>query len=424
MRKTLPPLFILFLFQSSFGQQRQEVIDYIAKYKDIAIAEMVRCKIPASITLAQGIHESNCGKSPLATNANNHFGIKCKSDWEGKKYFHNDDAPNECFRVYEHAVDSYKDHSEFLQNRSRYAALFDIPITDYKAWAVTLKTAGYATNPKYPQILISTIENYNLDQYDNIGLAMMQHKEKPAEKPVLALNEKSEKAVSKPAKSAVKEIIEPEAVKNNKREEYKVNGLLAIKAQGNEDPLKIAFDYNLDYAHVLLFNDLADGERFKDGEYIFLQNKRSKATEEKYVVKAGETMWDISQKFGIKLRELYQKNRMKLTESEQVYGGEVVYLQDKNPTMPHIMAYGDFLKYQDSLAAERATTAKAKSYNDKKESKPAKKQFEPTGQYKVQESDTLYSIARKFNVSVDELKALNKLPDMRIRPGQTLVVSR
>ncbi|HWB62513.1 MAG TPA: glucosaminidase domain-containing protein, partial [Chitinophagales bacterium] len=174
--------FLLMLLVAAFAvlsaqqQQSPDVLAYIAKYKDIAIQEMVRCKIPASITLAQGIHESNCGKSALAMQANNHFGIKCHTseDWDGKKYFQDDDAPNECFRSYSNASQSYLDHSNFLVTRTRYAGLFQLPINDYKSWAYGLKADGYATNPKYSQILISTIELYNLTQYDEIGIARIK----------------------------------------------------------------------------------------------------------------------------------------------------------------------------------------------------------------------------------------------------------
>jgi flagellum-specific peptidoglycan hydrolase FlgJ len=139
---------------------------YIQQYKDVAIAEMKRSRIPASITLAQGILESGNGNSRLATEANNHFGIKCKKEWTGRTLYEDDDAPQECFRAYPTAEDSYRDHSDFLMKSSRYAFLFDLTPTDYKGWAEGLKKAGYATNPNYPQLLINFIEKHNLQQYD------------------------------------------------------------------------------------------------------------------------------------------------------------------------------------------------------------------------------------------------------------------
>src|SRR5689334_15396739 len=158
--------FITLLSFSGLTQTKPDIIKYIRQYKHIAIEEMVRTGIPASITLAQGILESGCGKSPLSTNANNHFGIKCKSDWTGKKYFQDDDEAQECFRVYEHAEASYVDHSDFLLTRYRYAPLFQLRADDYKSWETGLKEVGYATNPSYAQMLVTYIEGYNLHEFD------------------------------------------------------------------------------------------------------------------------------------------------------------------------------------------------------------------------------------------------------------------
>jgi flagellum-specific peptidoglycan hydrolase FlgJ len=141
------------------------VASYIERFKKIAVKEMDTYGIPASITLAQGLFESGNGNSDLAKIANNHFGIKCTSDWNGKSYYKNDDRDNDCFRVYNNPEDSYRDHSEFLK-RKRYAPLFELDKNDYRGWANGLKQAGYATNPKYPELLISVIERYHLDQYD------------------------------------------------------------------------------------------------------------------------------------------------------------------------------------------------------------------------------------------------------------------
>ena len=141
------------------------VASYIERFKKIAIKEMDLYGIPASITLAQGLFESGNGNSDLAKIANNHFGIKCTSDWNGKSYYKNDDKDNDCFRVYNNPEDSYRDHSEFLK-RKRYAALFELDKNDYRGWATGLKQAGYATNPKYPDLLIGVIEKYHLDQFD------------------------------------------------------------------------------------------------------------------------------------------------------------------------------------------------------------------------------------------------------------------
>ena len=151
-----------FIITVSLQAQTLTVQQYIDIYKNIAIAEMKRSGIPASITLAQGILETENGNSDLVRRSNNHFGIKCKSTWTGESVTHTDDAPNECFRKYNSAWDSYKDHSDYLKNTPRYASLFQLAASDYKGWAYGLRKAGYATNPRYPQILISNIEKYNL----------------------------------------------------------------------------------------------------------------------------------------------------------------------------------------------------------------------------------------------------------------------
>jgi len=162
--------FLLFLSVRSHAQQKEVIANYITRYKDLAITEMNRTGVPAAITLAQGIHESGAGNGKLVLESNNHFGIKCKSNWTGESVKHDDDAKGECFRKYPRAEDSYKDHSDFLKNGQRYATLFSLDPADYKGWANGLKKAGYATNPQYPQVLIKLIEDYNLQQYTQIAL--------------------------------------------------------------------------------------------------------------------------------------------------------------------------------------------------------------------------------------------------------------
>src|SRR6188768_144876 len=170
-------LFLLFAslaFKNSFAQPDPVVVEYINKYKELAIEEMQRTGIPASIKLAQGIHETSAGTSDLVKRSNNHFGLKCKAEWTGMTVKHTDDAPNECFRKYDSPLDSYKDQSNYLKDTPRYASLFEIDPTDYKAWAYGLKKAGYATNPKYSQVLIKLIEDYDLQDYTMIALGKLK----------------------------------------------------------------------------------------------------------------------------------------------------------------------------------------------------------------------------------------------------------
>jgi LysM repeat protein len=327
-----------------FGQQKPDIASYIKQYRDIAIGEMIRTKIPASITMAQGILESSYGKSPLAREANNHFGIKCKADWTGKKYFHDDDEAQECFRVYQHAEASYVDHSEFLLTRFRYAPLFDLSPTDYKAWAKGLKELGYATNPKYASILTTYIETYKLHELDQLALTRIEeqellliHSQSAQAKPAVV----AEKAEVQEVPRANKELSEPITTK---AEVLVINGIKAVKAINEEDPLQIAFDYGIDYSFVLAYNDLNNGERFKKGEYIFLQPKKNRAEVPTHTVKPGEAVRDVAQRFGIKLKDLYAKNLMNL--NEQVYPGEVLYLQEKRTQPARTMSYYEYLRLQ------------------------------------------------------------------------------
>jgi hypothetical protein len=175
--QNLRTLFLLLLFafaDNAFAQGETVIREYISLYKDIAIAEMQRTGVPAAIKLAQGIHETDAGQSVLVQKSNNHFGIKCKTDWTGQTVKHTDDAPNECFRKYGSPLDSYKDHSDFLKKSSRYAALFTLNPTDYSGWAYGLKKAGYATNPRYPQVIIKLIEDYQLQDYTLIALGRLK----------------------------------------------------------------------------------------------------------------------------------------------------------------------------------------------------------------------------------------------------------
>lgn len=174
MIKLIPALFGLILSMTSVAQYDSIVYKYIDNYKSIAIEEMVRTHIPAAITLAQGIIEAGAGKSELVLKSNNHFGIKCKSTWVGEKVYYNDDIQGECFRKYTSAIESFKDHSNFLNANTRYAFLFTIDPTDYTNWAYGLKQAGYATDPKYAQLIIQCIEKYRLQDYTLLALAIIQ----------------------------------------------------------------------------------------------------------------------------------------------------------------------------------------------------------------------------------------------------------
>lgn len=304
---------LLVHFQDATAQRKQSREAYIEKYKDIAIQEMVEFNIPASITLAQGILESGSGNSRLAREANNHFGIKCHKGWEGETIRANDDAPNECFRKYDHPYDSYKDHSFFLSQRGRYSFLFDLDITDYKGWARGLKKAGYATNPKYAQLLIKIIEDLELYEYDLMADDYVAVNPYPNEIPP----DQNRK-------------YEPLAVAGNNRKVFTNNDRKFIFARKGDDFYKIADDLNVYNFQVWKYNDLDKNDVLQEGDMVYIEKKRNKSKTEAYhFVKPGETMHSISQLYGIKLKKLYRLNRMEMDSKPRT--GQMLWLQTKKP---------------------------------------------------------------------------------------------
>jgi LysM repeat protein len=261
---------------------------YISLYKNDAIAEMKEYSVPASITLAQGMLESNYGNSVLAINTNNHFGIKCHSDWKGETFHMDDDTKNECFRKYPSVLDSYRDHSKFLKERSRYAALFTLKITDYKAWANGLKDAGYATNTQYPQLLINLIEKYKLYIYDS-------------EIPVID----SSLHVVYVSKNFVK----------------------FVKAKEDDSFEKIAKEFGVSAKRLRKYNDAGDTLQLKKDDVVFIQPKRNRGTEKTYVVKESDTYRSIAQEYAIKLKYLYKKNN--ITAGSTPHKGDQLNLKKK-----------------------------------------------------------------------------------------------
>ncbi len=283
--------------------------DYIEKYAPFAVKEMLISGVPASITLAQGILESGDGNSLLAREAKNHFGIKCHGMWEGKKYYMDDDTKNECFRVYTSVFDSYRDHSEFLSGRDRYAALFELRRTDYKGWAHGLKKAGYATNPKYPALLIKIIEENDLTKYDRM---------KSPPKGGKQTNEPSPSSKPKPNV----------ANSSGKRQMYLRNDTRYIWVMEGDNYKTLERMFQLRERQVQKYNDLGRGATLIPGERIYVQPKRNKNTEHDYhVVAKGETLRWISQEYAVKLKKLYQYNEFSIGEEPAI--GQKVWLRKK-----------------------------------------------------------------------------------------------
>ncbi|MBN2173350.1 MAG: glucosaminidase domain-containing protein [Bacteroidales bacterium] len=273
--------------------------EYIEMYKDIAIEEMNTFGIPASITLAQGILESSHGNSTLAKKANNHFGIKCHKGWNGKTYHMDDDAHNECFRQYKSSYESYKDHSIFLSTRDRYAFLFELDISDYEGWANGLKKAGYATNPNYPQLLIKIIEDHELFKYDRYY-----------DKTLAAKNKSFSDHEVVPAGQQVLGDFKPLEMGEGGRQIYSNNGLKFIFAREGDDFYKIAQDFNIYTFQIYKYNDLKKKEEIREGQIIYLEKKKNHAGSLTHTVKPGETLHDISQMYGIRLKKLCKYNSL------------------------------------------------------------------------------------------------------------------
>jgi hypothetical protein len=304
-------------------------------------------KIPASITLSQGILESAAGKSELAINANNHFGIKCHKSWTGKTYHKDDDAKNECFRKYKSPIESFEDHSRFLK-ADRYANLFTLSITDYKGWAYELKKAGYATHPEYPQRLIRIIEEYNLTIYDqeNFSPALTDNnvkpdsKEKEKPRPLSSVKEKTGKVMGKvfpkrksshsnrtelsqdkqPHETGItKEYYKgfaPVDYPYTLRTVYSNNGSYFIIAKEEDTFYKIAVDVQLGVGELKLYNDIPN-RKYEPypGEMIYLQRKKAYAETKQHILRANETLRSVAQQYGCRLRTIYRLNNLDKSES-------------------------------------------------------------------------------------------------------------
>ena len=313
MNKTL---FILFFSVVCFLQSVAQTItpqQYIEEYKDIAISEMRRMGVPASITLAQGILESQCGNSDLVKESNNHFGIKCKSTWTAETVLHDDDQPGECFRKYTTAGDSYRDHSDFLRSSSRYASLFQLNPADYKDWAYGLQKAGYATNPRYPEILIKNIEKYNLEQYTLDGLnevpqfvaAKYQEKPEVNSSPTLPVDSSLTAPIN-----------------------LTINGLKALLVPKGTSLLAIATQHQIGLDKLLSINDLNKGGLLNRNQYIFLEKKKKEGKDEFYIVPTNESMYDIAQRNGILLQSLSDYNN--ISSGNFIMAGTKIFLKPIN----------------------------------------------------------------------------------------------
>lgn len=303
--------------------------DYIRNYADMAMSEMRRTGVPASITLAQAVIESDYGRSRLARMGNNHFGIKCHNGWTGRRIYHNDDRRGECFRRYRDADESFRDHSDFLRQGSRYESLFYLEPDDYKGWARGLKSAGYATNPRYANMLIDMIEKNRLHLYDDMVISGRGYDRAHV---TADMNTEKIRTEVKTDVLAVKE--EPHeagyVVERGKRVKTR-NMLPYIVVREGDTIERLAVEFDLFGWELKQFNDLDDNAELQAGQILYLQMKRNRAERGKdyHVVKEGETMHSISQLYGIRLRVLYRKNRME--PGHEPVAGTELWLRKTKP---------------------------------------------------------------------------------------------
>lgn len=374
---------------------------YIDEFKMVAIEEMHRMGVPASIKLAQAMLESDYGSSRLANEGKNHFGIKCKKGWTGETIYHTDDAPDECFRKYRTVYDSYLDHSEFLRfhRLNYYDHLFLLDKTDYRGWAYGLKKAGYATNPRYAELLIDIIERYRLYEYDTAIVSRLNSNGPPVilygvgantitfsnyqetsitkpplltatrttpSKPTVSFKDNRRPAPSNPTQTKEtameEETMAPAEMQENQeaaeamtmnqedteteletmREDKKIipvyqqmviNGKRSVSSNVPLVPAFVSHTYNIALSKIYEYNDLLVGQKFKPNTPIFFQKKKSKSEHKsEHIVMEGETMHDISQKYGIKLIKLYRRNKMPINADP--IEGEIVQLKNKVKESP------------------------------------------------------------------------------------------
>lgn len=398
-RKLLITFLFAFISNLIFAQSSENIRNYIQTYKEIAIREEIRTGVPASITLAQGIHETGAGTSDLVTKSNNHFGIKCKTEWNGGKVYHDDDERGECFRKYTDASESYKDHSDFLRTRSHYSSLFTLDATDYKAWAHGLKKAGYATNPKYPQILIRLIEDYDLQQYT-----------------LIALNSKGDKnEVIYTSNTEKKEITTDETIKNPEVENalvkkvsypsgiFKINETKVLYVTKGKAFLKIADENDLSLSRLFEFNDMKPVDISEKDRLIFLQRKRTVGAEEFHIVQPEETLYDIAQTEGIRLESLLGYNL--LAKDMQPAIGEKLNLKWKASQMPALYKPTNHIAF-----VEKPQTMALEENN--------------FVLHQVQPKETLYTISKKYSVSVEDVMKWNDLQSTDLQLGQQLRINK
>jgi LysM repeat protein len=424
--------------QADILNNREMVISYIDQYKYIAMSEMERSGVPASIKLAQAILESNAGRSYLAIHGNNHFGMKCGSSWKGKTVFRKDDDRNKkgkliksCFRAYENPEESFIAHSDFLKDPNkeyRYGFLFNIERTNYKAWARGLKKSGYATNPKYAHLVISIIESYQLQFYD-LGNQLIV-----ANQPTKKQNEDETMEAPVPPEP---EIIPVKKAKKSKKNQsffsgvsnsyrvYEKNKVAYIIADQGDNIEIIALELGISSTSLLEFNDHAFNidQTLEKNTFVFLENKSNslKGGKKYHYVREGENLTDIAQLYAISLEKLQKRNRIK--KGYQPLTGQKVYLRGRLPKKATIKVTRQSRKKIDKPenlpdTEDIADREKHDMIQESEVIRPVENSVPavvlPEQFYKAKTGDSLYGIGKKFKLSVAELMKLNNWHEAHI----------
>jgi hypothetical protein len=309
---------LMLLSQILPAQSPDQINNYINNYKFLAISEMQRSGIPASIILAQGIHETSAGTSDLVLASNNHFGIKCKANWTGQVVYHDDDARGECFRSYAAAEDSYRDHSDYLSQTPRYAFLFKLNPEDYESWAYGLKKAGYATNVKYSQILIKLIRDYDLQKYSLIALGKLAPEKITDDRLSKTMNPEMIEGFVDSSLQKTASIPYPEGP-------FSINEAKVIYARAGVSLLSLSVQYEIPLSRLLEFNDMNQENTLANDQLIYLQRKRKAGNTSIHIVQPGESMYSICQTEGVRYENILEYNHLK--PGEEPAPGEKIYLQ-------------------------------------------------------------------------------------------------
>lgn len=452
MKLTNPKIRLAFFFcmliacvpASKLSAQSEATEQYIQQYQAIAEAEMARTGVPAAVSLAQGILESQSGQGWLVLHSHNHFGVKCKNNWAGPTIGYDDDRKNECFRVYQTDDSSWRDHSDFLKNTPRYAFLFYLNPADYKAWAMGLKSAGYATDKHYADRLIKTIETYHLEQYTDQVLArgkgkpqndfaQMLNKKVDADRRALGVSPSPVVVETTASASSKDAMIYPAGV-------FRINGKQVVYLTAGTQLITVAEKHHIRLSRLVSFNDLKS-DVLPESMLVYLQKKGKTGARPVHEVVAGETLEGIAQTEGIQLKWLRRFNG--LSTDQAPVAGTKLYLKDYAPDGKVAKDSGKKKGFFARLFSGRKAAPVVSSTSGRTTAAPAPAQtgelIQPASQtshpgmpavadavtqttYEVKKGDTLYGISRKYDVPVATLRKWNHLAGDQIQVGQTLIL--